>query len=180
MRAAIMRLMSQVRNLVSVGHIRLVDDSGEQQLVQVNINRGGPDELEEVIDDVPRMAHYGFAYCPPDGSEVVVLHIGGNRTAGIAIATGYREARPRDLQPGEAMLFNSLTDTFVRMSADGKIHSKGDWEHEGYLKATGDVLDHSGTNAATMKVHRDKYNAHHHTGVQVGAASSGTTDQPTP
>ncbi|MCW5760103.1 MAG: hypothetical protein KIS90_10085, partial [Phenylobacterium sp.] len=69
-------------------------------------------------------------------------------------------------------------DIWVRLCADGKIRSKGDWAHEGSFRASGDVLDHSDDNAVTMKVHRDKYNAHHHGGVQGGSASTAGTDQP--
>lgn len=176
----IARLQSRVLRLVGLGKIRAVDDSGSQQRVQVNINPGGPRELEEVIDGVPRLGHYGFAYCPPDGAEVVVLFVGGARSVGVAIATGHRETRPKDLEPGEAMLFNSLTDAWVRMCADGKIRSKGDWLHDGGFSATGDILDNSAANAATMKVHRDAYNAHKHGGVTVGGAMTAITDLTAP
>lgn len=156
------RLANRVLRVIGIAHIKLTDDAGGQQLHQLNINPGGPQDLEEVIDQVPRLGHYGFAYCPPDGSEAVVVFIGGRRSNGVVIATGHRESRPKHLQPGEAMLFNSLTDTWVRMCADGKVRSKGEWLHDGHFKATGDVLDHSADNAATMKVHRDAYNVHVH------------------
>lgn len=180
MREHLGRLYSLVLGVVGIARIKVTKDDGEQQLAQLNIRQGGPRELEEVIDDVPRLGHYGFAYRPPDGSEAVVLFVGGRRSSGVVVATGHRETRPRDLEPGEAMIFNALAETFVKLSADGKIRSKGDWLHEGFFKATGDVLDHSATNTATMKVHRDAYNGHHHGGVQAGGASTGVTDDPVP
>lgn len=173
-------LAGQVLRMIGIGRIPLSKDDGEQQLVQVQIGKGGPSELEEVIDDVPRMGHYGFAYRPPDGSECVVLFVGGRRSMGVVIATGEREHRPRDLLPGEAMLFNSEADTYVKLSADGKIRSKGDWLHEGFFHATGDILDKSGTNTATMKIHRDQYNAHKHGGVTAGGATTAITDHTAP
>jgi hypothetical protein len=166
------RLASRIRNLVGVFHIRRTDDSGPQQRVQINTRPGGPRELEEVIDDVVRLGHYGIAYVPPEGSEAVVLFLDGLRSQGVVIATGHRESRPKDLEPGEMMVFNSLQDIWVRFCADGKIRSKGEWLHDGHFKATGDVLDHSADNAATMKVHRDAYNGHTHGGVQAGGANT--------
>lgn len=173
-------LVGRLVRMVGIGQIRLTKDDGEQQLHQVNINRGGPQDLEEVIDDVPRLGQYGLAYCPPDGSEAIVLFVGGRRSSGVVIATGYREERPKNLQPGEAMLFNSLADIWIKLCADGKIRSKGDWEHDGGFKATGDVLDHSATNTATMKVHRDAFNTHKHGGVTAGGAMTAITDHTAP
>lgn len=174
------RLYGAVLRIIGLAAITRTDDSGDQQRVQINIGRGGPEMLEEVIDGVPRMGHYGLAYCPPDGSEAVVLFMAGRRSNGIVIATGHREDRPKDLAPGEAMLFNSLTGAFVRMSADGKIRSSGDWEHTGSFKATGDILDQSAGNTATMKIHRDAYNAHKHGNVTAGGAMTGVTDDRAP
>lgn len=168
----VQRLYRLVLNVVGIGAIRRTDDSGDQQLCQFNIKKGGPSELEEVIDGMPRLGHYGLAYCPPDGSEAIALFIGGRRSSGVIIATGFREERWKDLEPGEAMLFNALTGDFVRMCADGKIRSKGDWEHDGSFSATGDVLDNSTDNTATMKVHRDTYNEHDH------GETGGTTNPP--
>ena len=179
-RNIIAQLQSQMRRTFGLGKIRITDDSGEQQRVQVNIGPGGPRELEEVIDGVPRMGHYGLAYCPPDGSEVVIVSLGGLRSMSVAIATGHRETRPKDLLPGEAMIYNALAESYVKLSADGKIRSKGDWLHEGFFKATGDVLDHSATNTATMKVHRDAFNTHKHGGVTAGGAMTAITNQTAP
>lgn len=173
-------LARRVMNILGIGHVRLTDDTSDQQLCQVEMRPGGPRELGELIDQVPRLGDYGLAYCPPDGSEVVTIFLGGRRSSGVIIATGHRETRPHDLQPGEAMLYNGLTDTWVRMCADGKIRSKGDWEHDGGFKATGDILDRSAGNTATMKIHRDAFNAHHHGGVTAGGAMTGITDQTAP
>lgn len=180
MRDAIVRLQSQARRMIGLGKVTRTDDAGDQQLVQVNINPGGPRELEEVIDDVPRLGHYGLAYCLPDGGEVVIVSLGGHRSMSVGIATGHRETRPRDLQPGEAMVYNALAETFIKLCADGTIRSKGAWLHEGDFSATGDILDHSATNTATMKIHRDKFNVHKHGGVTAGGSMTAITDRTAP
>lgn len=174
-------IYSRLRRMIGFGHIRLTDEDGAvQPRVQLEFGPGGPPELNEVIDDVIRMAHYGLYYRPPTGSEAVVIFLGGNRSNAVVINTGHRESRPADLEEGEVMLSNTQTGAYVRFSADGKIRSKGDWLHDGFFKATGDVLDHSADNTATMKVHRDQYNAHKHGGVTAGGALTAVTDDTAP
>lgn len=164
------RLVSGLRRVVGIFRVLVTKDEAglKQQLVQVIANKGGPRELEEVIDDVPRVGHYGLHYVAPFGAEAVAIFLGGDRSMGVVIATAHRESRPTDLLEGEVMLYNGLTGSYVKLLADGTIRSKGDWFHEGHFRATGDVLDHAEGNAVTMKVHRDAYNEHDHveTGVK--------------
>jgi phage gp45-like len=180
-------LLSRILGLVRPALIRLVDDTGDQQRVQLNLSVGAPDGIEEVIDHVPKVGHYGFAYRPPDGSEAITVFIGGQRSAGVVIATGHRASRPKNLLPGEAMLYNGLTGDFVRMCQDGKIRSQGDWEHTGKFHASdaitseADITDHTAaddTSGVSMKKHRDAYNGHNHADPQggvVGAANPQAT-----
>lgn len=181
------QLQLRLLNFVGVAHLHAIDDSGDQQVAQMQIRAGGPEGVEEVIDKAERLAHYGFAYCPPDGSEAVVLFVGGRRSSGIIIADGHKASRLKDLKPGEAALYNGLTGAFVKMCQDGKIRSKADWFHDGLFHATGnvtsekDVIDHTApdaTGGVSLKTLRDDYNAHTHGGVQAGASSTNTTDHP--
>ena len=167
------RLVSGLRRVVGVFRILVAKDDADlkQQLVQLIANKGGPRELEEVIDDVPRLGHYGLHYVPPLGAEAVAVFLNGDRSAGIVIATGHRESRPTDLEEGEVMIYNGLTGAYVKLTADGRIRSKGDWLHEGSFHATGDVLDHAEDNAATVKVLRDAFNEHDH--VETGGTTLG-------
>lgn len=175
MKEIIRDVANRLLGMVGVGQIRLVKDGGDQQLVQLELRKGGPDILNELIDDMPRLGHYGFFYRPPFGSEAVGIFIGGRRSSGMIIATGHRETRPRDLEEGEAMMMNTMTGAFIRMSADGKIRSQGDWEHTGSLKTTGDITDNSGSNARTVKDLRTAYNAAKY---PVAGGVAGTTDHP--
>lgn len=184
---ALQRLAKRILRTIGVGRLQLVDDSGAQQKAQVHINAGGPEGIEEVLDGIPRVGDYGFAYCPPDGSEAIVLFLGGRRSMGAIIATGHRASRPKGLKPGEAMLYNGLTGAFVKMCEDGAIRSHGPWIHDGTLHTTDnissekDVTDHTapaGTGGVSMKKHRDAFNAHNHTDPQggvVGAANPQAT-----
>lgn len=181
------RLGARITQLVGVGRLAVIDDGGDQQMCQVQVRAGAPEGLEEVIDTRPRLGEYGLAYCPPDGSEAIVIFLGGRRSQGVVIATGHRASRPKGLKPGEAMLYNGLTGDFVKMCQDGKIRSQGDWFHTGKFHASDnitsekEITDHTaadGTGGVTLKTLRDDYNAHKHTGVTAGGASSGTTDHP--
>jgi hypothetical protein len=176
--AAIARLTTRLFNLVGLGRLKVVDDSGDQQKIQVIIREGGP--IGETIDKVRRVGHYGLAYNPPEGSEVVVLFVGGHRSSGVAIATGKRETRFKDLAPGEVQLGNQETDSWIFFAADGKVRIKGDVEITGALTTTKDIIDNAPANAVTVKQLRDAYDAHKHTGVQAGAGTSGLTDHPVP
>lgn len=125
-------------SLFGYGLMRVIDDNGVQQLAQFNLNPGGP--VEEIIDKMPRLGEYGFYSCPPNGSEGVAVFLGGRRTGGVIIATGYRAARPKGLAPGEVMLFNALAAHYIVASADGKFRSQAsDWLHDGAFHVSGTV-----------------------------------------
>jgi len=171
-------LANRILGAVGLGRLKVVDDTGVQQRAQVQIRAGGPDGVEEIVDGVPRVGDYGFAYCPPDGSEAVVLFVGGRRSTGLIIGTGHRGSRPTGLKPGEAMLYNGLTGAFVRMSEDGKIRSKGDWLHDGDFSATGDIGDHSDDGKGqTMLASRETFNDHTH---PEGTPNTGVPNQQEP
>lgn len=136
--SAIADVASRLFRAISIGRIKATDDSGVQQLSQVNINAGAPAGIEEVIDDVERLGHYGFAYCAPVGAEAVLLHLGGHRSAGMIIATGDRATRPKGLLPGEARFYNGPAGTYVEASHDGKFRSVAtDWLHTGDYHVSG-------------------------------------------
>jgi phage baseplate assembly protein V len=208
MLATLQQLARRTLNLLAIARLKVIDDTGPQQRMQVVIRDGAPDGLGEVIDQVPRLGEYGLAYSPPDGSEAVVIFLGGRRSAGVVVATGHRASRPKNLKPGEAMLYNGLTGASVKLAQDGTIKllsglgpsptsitlhpdgtitSTGAWTHTGTFHATdklssaADVVDHTaadGSGGVSMKTHRDDYNVHKHGGVAAGAATSGVTDHP--
>jgi hypothetical protein len=125
-------LLSRILGLVRPAIVKLVDDGGDQQRVQVSLSVGGPDGIEEVIDGVPSIGQVGFYSNPPPGSEAVVLFVGGRRSAALILGHGYRAARPKGLKPAEVLLLNVLRLQYVELSDDGKIRSQApDWIHDG-------------------------------------------------
>jgi phage baseplate assembly protein V len=120
------RVARRILQLVGVGRLQHIDDSGVQQKVQIQISAGGPGELEEVLDGAPRIAEYGLASSPPIGSEAIVAFVSGRRSMAVVIGTGHRPSRPTGLQPGEAMLYNGVAGSWVKMDAAGVMHANCD------------------------------------------------------
>ncbi len=110
------------RVLLTVGRGRVMtgNDTAGAQLLQVQL---GEDELR---DNTPRLGEYGFASMPTNGSDIVMVFVGGDRSNGVIIATGNQAERLRNLQPGEAAIYDSLgkyiylTQTGIVVEAKGQ------------------------------------------------------------
>lgn len=114
------RLWRRVQLLVAVARVPLSDDTGGVQTMQLQV------DADEVIDGAPRFADFGFSSRAPAGSTAVVVCMGGMRTHPLVIATGHQPSRPRNLQPGEAILY-SEDGKFVKITASGgiEVQAKG-------------------------------------------------------
>jgi phage baseplate assembly protein V len=91
-----------------------VDDSGTVQMVQVQ--KSGL----EVADEQYRVAEFGFTSNPPIGSDVLTLHVAGDRTAGAVIGTNHQPSRPKNLDSGGTMIY-SQDGKYVYLTASGGI-----------------------------------------------------------
>jgi phage baseplate assembly protein V len=99
---AIERIGRRILTMIGRGRKTTGDDSGNVQMLQVKLG------ADEVRDKTPRLAEFGFASMPPDGADLVVLFIGGDRSNGVIIASGDIATRMKNLQPGESALYDSL------------------------------------------------------------------------
>lgn len=165
------RLGGRLRRLVGFGKAALVDDTQPQQLIQLQVFVGGAEDLQQVLDQVVRLGEYGFFSVPPQDAEAVVLFPNGDKTGGVIVATGHRASRPKDKAPGEAGIYNGLTDKIFRMGSDGVAYLNCDLvlTDGANLRVAGDITDQTaGGNARTVKNLRDGYNGHHHTDPQGG------------
>jgi len=114
------------------GRIFATKDDGPMPLVQM---RTGPDEL---IEDVPLILHYGFAMRPPADTLGFAVFIGGNRNQGVVVATNHPVHRLKNLEPGDAAIYDNR-GRWIWLK-DGKIE----------IQAAGDDVDVLG--AANVKV----------------------------
>lgn len=116
----------RLRLMVDRAIVRMVSDSLDRQNLQIQSLADATD------DDVERFQNYGFTSVPPDGSEAIVLAVGGRRDGLVAIAVEDKRCRPRGLKPGDVRLYHQ----------DGKSHitlKKG-----GIIEITGEQLNVSG------------------------------------
>jgi phage baseplate assembly protein V len=173
-------LMRRVMLMVARVAITAVDDRGTMQSVQV---RGLSGEKLKM----PRIRHFGFSSNPPVGSQGVAVFLGGLRSNGIMLGEEDPGSRPVNLMPGEVMVY-SADGSFLHFK-NGKLGelvcetfkitaTEGVRIETPLLEVTGDVLDNCDSQTTSMKVGREVFNAHQHTGVAAGAATSGTTTEP--
>lgn len=114
---ALRLLWRRVLLVIGRGRVCLVDDSRPAQTMQVQL---GADEIK---NDVPRVAEYGFASNPPGGTDAIVIFIAGERTNGVVVATNNQTFRLRNLETGEVAIHDDK-GRFVLLSAGG-IHVQG-------------------------------------------------------
>lgn len=193
---AIERTFRRVMLAIGRGRICVANDSSAVQTLQVKLGN------HEVQDNLPRLAEFGFTSVPPSGADAVLLFLGGDRSNGVVVATGDQSTRPRNLKPGEAMLY-SADGKKVHLTLDGGIFIDANGQDvtvanaatatitaetmvvldtpklkvTGSIEAGGDVLDNSGTNTSTLAHVRQVYNTHTHGGVQGGMSNTSTPSE---
>ena len=117
--AALERLGRRLLNLVGRGRKTTGDDSGNVQMLQARLG------VNEIRDNTPRLAEFGFTSMPPDGADLVLLCIGGDRSNAVIIATGHIATRMKNLQPGESALYDSLGKHVYLKSTEIEVDAGG-------------------------------------------------------
>jgi phage baseplate assembly protein V len=131
--------------------------------------------------NAPHRQEFGFSSHAPDGSDLIVASLGGNRTASFVLCA-FNEQYLVELEPGESRQYNQYGD-FVRLRKDGIAHIKADTkvyadtpEFEctgnakvgGRLDVVGPVTSEEEVEAAGVKLTK-----HPHRDVQRGSEQSG-------
>ena len=168
MKSQMARVGRKVLNMFGIGVIRHIDDTGDYQTVQVKINQ------LEMRDGIPVAYHFGYAACPPIGATAVLTFASGDRSAGVATATHDAPTRPRNLLPGESMIYDSTGNHVylrqggtIEIIAATKVHITSP-----LVEVTGDITAQGDIKAGTVSLRH-----HVHSGVQSGSSNSG---QPVP
>ena len=191
------RLARRILCLIGVARVPVSDDGGSVQTVQAVIDDA------EVIDSVPRMQEFGFSSRLPAGSDIVLVFLNGDRSKAIAVASNHQASRQKGLAPGESKVFsedgkfihftagggivieakgqdvvvNNAKDVTVNCSGVMKVVAPGGIRFETpTFDVTGEVKDRADSDGTTMETIRQTYDAHVHSGVVAGGA---TTDVPT-
>lgn len=173
---AMQPLKNRVLSMIGRALIKAVDDSQGIQLVQVSALAG------ENMDKVPRFQEFGFTSNPPEGSEAVLLAVGGTRENVLIVATDKRSVRKLNLASGEAAIYTA-NGTFVHVKMNGEVHIKGATKVKletatteitgnvtvaGNINCAGNVFG-GNTDMATIK---SNYNSHTHSDPQGGSVST--------
>jgi phage baseplate assembly protein V len=176
----------RIQALVGRGRVKFVDDSGTVQKMQVLMSG------METPDSRFRVPEFGFTSNPPIDSDVIAVHVDGDRSAGAVLGTNHQASRPTGLQSGETMLY-SQDGKYVYLTASGGIvvEARGQAVTVNdativtinaatkvrmvtpMLECTGDIIDNAGSNSHTMAQMRSIYNTHTHPvpGVQAGSST---------
>ena len=83
------------------GKITLVVSSEPVQRVQLS------GLADETLQDLEHLQEFGFTSNPPEGTEAVVIPLGGNTSHGVIVATQHGSFRVKNLKPGETAIFSS-------------------------------------------------------------------------
>jgi phage baseplate assembly protein V len=114
MMEAIERLSRRIWMMIGRGKIMTGDDSGPVQLLQIKLGE------DEIRDKTKRLAEFGFASMPPDGSDGIAIFPAGDRSAGVIIATGHQASRLTGLQPGESALYDAF-GKYIKLTSAGIV-----------------------------------------------------------
>lgn len=83
------------------GKITLVVSSEPVQRVQLS------GLADETLQDLEHLQEFGFTSSPPEGTEAVVIPLGGNTSHGMIVATEHGSFRVKNLKPGETAIYSN-------------------------------------------------------------------------
>lgn len=142
----------------------------------------------ETQPDIEVMQHFGFTSTPPDGTQAIVLPLGGRTSASVIIATEHAAHRLKLDNRGEAAIYTD-DGTWVYLKRGGQVHIKaatrvllecpltqttGDLLVGGNVDAVGEITDRIESGGSSMADSREVFNDHTHPENDNG----GPTDQP--
>jgi phage baseplate assembly protein V len=105
---------------VGRGRITQVDDTDVVQRIQID---RGPQDLA-VRDKTPLVGLFGLSSNPPLKSHAIVLSVGGDWHDAVAIATNDQVSRPKNLSPGDVVIYDAHGQTLLLNAAGVTLTDK--------------------------------------------------------
>lgn len=154
-------LQRRLRLIADRAIVTLVNDALQRQNLQLKVL------ADEGADDVERFQNYGHTSVPPEGSEAIVLGLGGARAGLVAIAVEHKGFRPKDLEAGDSCLYHleghiiilrkdgvaEIRAKSVSITADDKVTIiSPDNEIQGPLHVTGPITSDTDVKAAAISL----------------------------
>ena len=170
------RLSRRMVLAIGRGQTQIVDDTGVVQKHQI---ASGPFETQ---DNVKRLAEFGFTSNPPAGSDATVVYIGGDRGNATIIATNHQLTRLKNLNPGEAALYDAL-GRHIWLTRDNGIVIEANHDKVTINNASEVTVNSAGditVNAPNLRCSGEVWangiplSVHKHTGITRGNAKSDT------
>lgn len=116
----LVRLARRVMMTVMRGRVKLVDDTGAIQTMQLDLGPSGPAGSLGIRDKTKVVNFFGFSANPPADGDAIVLNVGGDRNFAIVIGHNHQKYRLTGLQPGEAALYDQWGN-IVKMTNAGIV-----------------------------------------------------------
>ena len=102
-------ILARIRRVIMGSVIKMVDDSGDLQKMQVQtIGRS-------VYDNIEKFGQFGFTSNPPAGLDSIIVERNGKY---ISIAIGDRKYRIKNLASGDVAIYD-MRGQIVKLNADG-------------------------------------------------------------
>lgn len=151
--------------------------------VALRIQRAHAEGLAgEQLQDVEMFQQFGFTSAPPDGTQLIVIPLGGRTSAAVVVATEHGAYRFHLDAKGEAALYNQWGDV-VHLRQDRTIHMvaatqvlidapvlqvNGEIRATGDIKSDADMVDQADTTPRSMRGMRETFDIHTHNDPQGG------------
>lgn len=171
---ALERLWRRLQMVVGRGRVKTGNDAGPVQLLQVQFSG------QDVRDNTPRVAEYGFTSMPRPECQAVLVFMAGDRSNGVILGTNDEAARLKNLLPGEVAIYDDqgqsvyLTRAGIVMNGGGKpitvtntptitldspqVNATGAFHAVGNITSDADVRDAGGSKS--MAGMRTVFNSH--------------------
>lgn len=111
-------LLRRIQMLVGLSRVTSQSDAGQVQQLQ----------LQNPLDtrnDTLRFAEFGFSSGLPNGTDTIVLSVGGDRSSQVVIASNHNGYRLTGLKPGEVAVYNQW-GLYIKLKEDEiEVESKG-------------------------------------------------------
>lgn len=102
-------ILARIRRVVMGSVIKMVDDSGDLQKMQIETIG------HSVYDNIEKFGQFGFASNPPIGLDAIIVERNGKY---ICIAIGDRKYRIKNLESGDVAIYD-MRGQIVKLNADG-------------------------------------------------------------
>jgi phage baseplate assembly protein V len=114
------RLHRRITNLLGRGRIKLIDDTGAIQLMQIDLGPQGAVGPMYLRDKTPVMGLFGHTSVPPVGADVFLVHLSGDGQRCAVLGHNHQPSRLRGLGPGDAALYD-VRGAYVWLKAAGLV-----------------------------------------------------------